>query len=38
VPTGMNTGVRMRPRGMVITPVRAAPSRAWSVKENGFVI
>ena len=28
VPTGMNAGVRIAPRGVAISPVRAAPSRA----------
>ncbi|MDP3320030.1 MAG: hypothetical protein Q8S58_12955, partial [Bosea sp. (in: a-proteobacteria)] len=32
VPTGMKAGVRMTPRGMAISPVRAAPSRAWRWK------
>src|SRR4051794_4640479 len=32
VPTGMNAGVRISPRCMAITPVRAAPSVAAIVK------
>ena len=32
VPTGMKAGVRTIPRGVVIVPVRAAPSRAFTVK------
>ena len=32
VPTGMKAGVRMTPRGMRISPVRAAPSVAVTVK------
>jgi hypothetical protein len=34
VPTGMKAGVRITPRGVVIVPVRAAPSRALTVKEK----
>ena len=32
VPTGMNAGVRISPRRIVIAPVRAAPSVASRVK------
>jgi hypothetical protein len=32
VPTGMKAGVRIAPRGVEITPVRAAPSVAEIVK------
>jgi hypothetical protein len=32
VPTGMKAGVRTMPRGVVIAPTRAAPSRAFNVK------
>ena len=32
VPTGINAGVRISPRCMAITPVRAAPSMAEMVK------
>ena len=32
VPTGMKAGVRMTPRGMRISPVRAAPSVGVTVK------
>jgi Tfp pilus assembly protein PilZ len=34
VPTGMKAGVRISPRVVWITPVRAPPSVAWSVKEK----
>ena len=34
VPTGMNAGVRMSPRGVETTPVRAWPSRAEMAKSN----
>ena len=34
VPTGMKAGVRMTPRGVVMAPMRAAPSTAWTEKEN----
>jgi len=34
VPSGMNAGVRMIPRGVEIAPVRAAPSRALTWKEK----
>ena len=34
VPTGMKAGVRMSPRAVRSTPVRAAPSRAWISKGN----
>ncbi len=34
VPTGMKAGVRISPRGVEITPVRALPSRACRVKEK----
>ncbi|MGC4052663.1 MAG: hypothetical protein QM757_25315 [Paludibaculum sp.] len=37
VPTGMKAGVRMTPRGMLIAPVRAAPSRAATLKVNSGV-
>src|SRR3989337_514023 len=33
VPTGMKAGVRTIPRGIVIVPVRALPSRALPEKE-----
>jgi hypothetical protein len=32
VPTGMKEGVRTTPRGVVIVPDRAAPSRALTAK------
>ena len=32
VPTGMKAGVRIVPRGVAMTPVRAAPSVASMVK------
>ena len=32
VPTGMKAGVRISPRGVWITPVRAAPSRGLQFK------
>ena len=32
VPTGMKAGVRIVPRGSVSSPVRAAPSVAWTAK------
>src|SRR5215212_10776955 len=38
VPTGMNAGVRMTPRGMRISPVRAAPSVLVTVKVNWSVL
>ena len=38
VPTGMKAGVRTTPRGVAIAPARAAPSRAFSVKENASVM
>ena len=34
VPTGMNAGVRMSPRCIAMTPVRAAPSVAAMEKEK----
>ena len=34
VPTGMNAGVRISPRSMAMTPVRAAPSTAAMENEN----
>ena len=34
VPTGMKAGVRTSPRGVWITPVRAAPSVAVREKEK----
>jgi hypothetical protein len=34
VPTGMKAGVRISPRSMAITPVRAAPSTAAMENEN----
>jgi hypothetical protein len=34
VPTGMKAGVRISPRCMAITPVRAAPSVAEMEKEK----
>src|SRR2546423_169227 len=34
VPTGMNAGVRISPRCIAITPVRAAPSLADMLKEK----
>ena len=38
VPTGMKAGVRMTPRGMRISPVRAAPSVFETVKVNCSVL
>ena len=38
VPTGMKAGVRMVPRGMVISPRRALPSVASSLKVNSELI
>ena len=38
VPTGMKAGVRISPRGVRITPVRAAPSRASAENENALAI
>src|SRR5687768_13468093 len=38
VPTGMKAGVRISPRAMAMTPVRAAPSVAAMVKESGPAI
>ena len=32
VPTGMKAGVRTMPRGVAISPRRAAPSRPFTVK------
>jgi hypothetical protein len=37
VPTGMNAGVRIAPRGVTISPSRAPPSAANSLKEKGAV-
>src|ERR1700683_640620 len=37
VPSGMNAGVRMTPRGVEIAPVRAGPSRAETVKAKTSV-
>ena len=34
VPTGMKAGVRISPRGVEISPVRARPSVAWIEKEK----
>jgi hypothetical protein len=34
VPTGMNAGVSIAPRGVEIVPRRAGPSVAETVKEN----
>src|SRR3954447_15634063 len=38
VPTGMKAGVRISPRGMSITPRRALPSVAKTLKVNGLAI
>src|SRR5258705_7813420 len=38
VPTGMNAGVRISPRGMTITPVRAAPSVAAIEKAKPVMV
>jgi hypothetical protein len=38
VPTGMKAGVRIGPRGVEMTPVRAAPDVALSVKEKRSVM
>src|SRR4051794_24113433 len=38
VPTGMKAGVRISPRGMSITPRRALPSVARTLKLNGLAI
>jgi hypothetical protein len=40
VPTGINAGVRMVPRGVEISPSRASPSVFLTLKENAefFVI
>ncbi len=38
VPTGMKAGVRMSPRGVVISPCRALPSCAFRVKPNSCVM
>ena len=38
VPTGMKAGVRMVPRGMVISPRRAPPSVARRVKVNSLLM
>ena len=39
VPTGMNAGVRISPRCMRISPVRALPSVAWTENwKRGAVI
>ncbi len=38
VPTGMKAGVRMTPRGMRISPVRAAPSVLLTVKVKVSVV
>ena len=37
VPTGMNAGVRISPRCMVMVPVRAAPSVAWMSKRKRVI-
>ena len=37
VPTGMNAGVHIVPRGVEISPSRAPPSAANSLKEKGAV-
>ena len=37
VPTGMNAGVRISPRCMLIVPVRAAPSVAAIEKEKRVI-
>jgi hypothetical protein len=36
VPTGMNAGVRISPRTVLMTPVRAAPSPALMWKEKAL--
>src|SRR5215471_6620257 len=38
VPTGMKAGVRTTPRGVRISPVRAAPSVLMSENENASAI
>ena len=38
VPTGINAGVRIAPRGVLIVPVRALPEVAAREKENSCVI
>src|SRR3954454_6594075 len=38
VPTGMKAGVRTPPRGIEISPRRAAPSQAMTRKENASAI
>ncbi len=38
VPTGMKAGVRMVPRGIVMAPVRAWPSRACTAKRNSGLV
>jgi hypothetical protein len=38
VPTGMKAGVRICPRGVEMTPVRALPEVAFSVKEKRSVM
>jgi hypothetical protein len=35
VPTGMKAGVWMGPWGVENRPARAAPQRAWRVKQKG---
>jgi hypothetical protein len=38
VPTGMKAGVRISPRGVEMTPVRALPEVAFRVKEKRSVM
>ena len=38
VPTGMKAGVRTMPRGVVIAPVRAAPSCAFRANEKALLM
>ena len=38
VPTGMKAGVRTTPRGVTIAPLRAAPSRAFTVRVKSLVM
>lgn len=38
VPTGINAGVRISPRGVLITPVRALPSVWFNENENALVM
>ena len=38
VPTGMKAGVRTMPRGVVMAPVRATPSCAFSANEKSSLM